>query len=117
MRKRADDEALLAKRMQAKKDADRSGASTTKDGKLGSPTSPTSSSGEGSRNWFQRKKDQLVGTKEERAKAKAEKRRIRAEQERKAEVCFCFSVGGSELTIRNNTKRIKRGVRSSCRNS
>ncbi|WVR09412.1 hypothetical protein IAU60_006479 [Kwoniella sp. DSM 27419] len=35
------------------------------------------------RNWFQRKKDQVIGTKEERAKAKADKARAREEQRKK----------------------------------
>ncbi|WWC90578.1 uncharacterized protein L201_005514 [Kwoniella dendrophila CBS 6074] len=35
------------------------------------------------RNWFQKKKDQLIGTKEERAKAKEEKRRVREAQRKK----------------------------------
>ncbi|KAL0247365.1 hypothetical protein I308_104401 [Cryptococcus tetragattii IND107] len=35
------------------------------------------------RNWFQRKKDKLIGTKEEREKAKAEKKRLKEEQKKR----------------------------------
>lgn len=36
----------------------------------------------GNRNWFQRQKDDLIGTKEERAKAKEDKRKKREEEEK-----------------------------------
>jgi hypothetical protein len=47
------------------------------------------------RNWIQRKKDQLIGTKEERAKAKAEKKRLKEQRRRQERVCFvlCYSSG------------------------
>lgn len=38
------------------------------------------------RNWFQKKKDKLIGTKEEREKAREEKRRAKEEQKRRIRV-------------------------------
>jgi len=41
---------------------------------------------ESDRNWFQKKKDQLIGTKEEREKAKEERRRAKEEERRRIQV-------------------------------
>ncbi|ORY29680.1 hypothetical protein BCR39DRAFT_588260 [Naematelia encephala] len=85
MRKRAEDEALLAKRIQesdakGSKKAAGHGADTSAvdDGMV---VQNTKAAG-GDRNWLQRQKDKLVGTKEERAQAK-EQRRKQREEERK----------------------------------
>lgn len=64
----------------------RSGASAAANGQNG-----TASKSE-DRNWLQRKKDQIIGTKEERAKAKAEKARLK-EQRRRQERARFTSLG------------------------
>lgn len=46
----------------------------------------TSGSGHNNRNWLQRKKDKLIGTKEERKQAREEKRRQKEEQRRRIQV-------------------------------
>jgi hypothetical protein len=45
------------------------------------------------RNWFQRKKDDLIGTKEERAKEKAEKKKRKEEEDR----AYVVGVGISNM--------------------
>lgn len=49
-------------------------------------TSAEKEGSDGERNWFQRKKDKLIGTKEEREKAKAEKKRLKEEQKKRVQV-------------------------------
>ena len=74
VRKRGEDEMLAMKKKQEQKQSAQKGAS-----------------GGENRNWFQKKKDALIGTKEERRAAKAEKQRVRAEQEKKLRVSFICS--------------------------
>ena len=68
---------------------------------LSPPTSPTRGTtggqpqnvvGAEERNWFQKQKDKLVGTKEERRKAKEERERHKAEVRKKARVGDCDLV-------------------------
>jgi len=65
------------------------------------------------RNWFQKKKDDLIGTKEERSKAKEIKRKARAEQERKEQVSGCAHHRYKAETVwcRKHTRRIRRDER------
>lgn len=50
------------------------------------------------RNWFQKKKDNLIGTKEERVKEKAERKKREAEEERAYVVSGCVSQHAVELS-------------------
>ncbi|CAD6590605.1 MAG: hypothetical protein TREMPRED_005814, partial [Tremellales sp. Tagirdzhanova-0007] len=81
IRKRGEDEQLMVQKMQndqkMKNDEYRKGDEGLQGHNSGD-------GGGGHRNWVQRQKDKLVGTPEERAKAKAEKKRIEAEQLKQA---------------------------------
>ncbi len=76
VQKHAEDEARLRQKM----DNDKNGAT--------GHMSPSARSGAEHRNWLQRKADQVIGTPQERAKAKEERHRIRAEQEKKQRVSW-----------------------------
>ncbi len=70
----------MMKKRKGEKDQDRPA-------KGGNVVSDGSKSGEDEdRNWFQRQKDKLVGTPEERAKAKAERKRVNAERVKQQKV-------------------------------
>ncbi|EIW68415.1 hypothetical protein M231_00264 [Tremella mesenterica] len=90
MRKRAEDEALMVEEMKAAKDKNPKGSSSLspKDNAAGPSverganpdgTHPWDNAQTQHRNWLQKKKDQLIGTKEERQKAKEEKRKMKEE--------------------------------------
>ncbi|WWD02174.1 hypothetical protein V865_000212 [Kwoniella europaea PYCC6329] len=76
IRKKSEDEKILQDKIKTTK--------STKDGReqQGQQQSKNVVSGD-ERNWFQKKKDKLIGTKEERAKAKEDKRKAKEEQRRK----------------------------------
>ncbi|OXB35729.1 hypothetical protein J007_04557 [Cryptococcus neoformans] len=69
---------------------------------------------EGERNWFQRKKDKMIGTKEEREKAKAEKRRLKEEQKKRIQesrlLCekdiLLMTSTGARRSIPQETSRV-----------
>ncbi|WVW85398.1 hypothetical protein I302_107436 [Kwoniella bestiolae CBS 10118] len=73
VRKRSEDEKMLQDKIKSTK--------STKDGREREQIKNVVGGEE--RNWFQKKKDKLIGTKEERAKAKEEKRNAKEEQRRK----------------------------------
>jgi hypothetical protein len=80
IRKRTEEEEAMMKKRKGEKDQDHpaKGRNVVSDG---------SKSGEDEdRNWFQRQKDKLVGTPEERAKAKAERKRVNAERVKQQKV-------------------------------
>ena len=69
---------------------------------------------DGERNWFQRKKDKMIGTKEEREKAKAEKRRLKEEQKKRIQesrlLCekdiLLMTSTGARRSIPQETSRV-----------
>ncbi|WRT68629.1 uncharacterized protein IL334_005607 [Kwoniella shivajii] len=91
IRKRSEDEKIIQEKYKETR--------KTKDGREGISQNATKSSGGGDeRNWFQKKKDKMIGTKEERAQAKENKRKIRAEQQRKmAEAEAAYTKRRQEL--------------------
>ena len=87
VRKRTEDERLMMEKMRERD------KSTSKGGMTGSTGAATGGGGgggggggDGDRNWFQKKKDELIGTKEERQMAKEEKRKAKEEQRKKMRV-------------------------------
>ena len=86
MHKRAEEEAAMDRKMQDDQDGSRSADAGSQE-TAGSDGSHLS--GHEHRNWIQRQKDKLVGTPEERAKAKAEKRRVQEERRKQMQVGRC----------------------------
>ena len=92
MRKRGEDEALLVQKAQSHSSSGPGPSSPPKgsNAKGASATNPDGSHAwpqrDEHRNWIQRKKDQIIGTKEERAKAKEDRRKAKAEAQRKRRV-------------------------------
>ena len=87
MRRRADDERKMIEK--AKKDSMEPNLSPKSAEKRSAGQGPAGQNivkSDESRNWFQKQKDKLVGTKEERQKAKEERHRIQAEERKKARV-------------------------------
>ncbi|KAL7422381.1 hypothetical protein Q5752_003027 [Cryptotrichosporon argae] len=98
VRKRSEDEKTLLDKARAAEAAGGAGApgpsgaaatSSAVTGKVKGAQTATNAHGdahgdEHDRNWFQKKKDQLIGTKEERAQAKGDKRRQRKEAHERA---------------------------------
>lgn len=86
MRKRGEDEALLVQKARSHSSS-QPGPSSPPKGAGAGATNPDGSHAwpqhEEHRNWIQRKKDKLIGTKEERAKAKEDRRKAKAEALRK----------------------------------
>lgn len=63
-----------------------------------------SSSSSDDRNWFQRKKDNLVGTKEERAQAKELKQKQKEQQRKRIEVSVLCIRERASLMVRPPSK-------------
>ena len=94
MRQRADEERKVMEkaRTEAKRDSSEQNLSPTSAAKRAAGSGVVSS--DESRNWFQKQKDKLIGTKEERQKAKEERHRIQAEERKRARVRGYFPGEG-----------------------
>ncbi|ODN90736.1 hypothetical protein L198_06052 [Cryptococcus wingfieldii CBS 7118] len=82
VRQRSEDEGLAKSKRKEIKNTKGTGAAGLASGSAQGGSAGDSSNGDGNRNWFQKRKDAVIGTKEERVKAKEEKRRAKAERER-----------------------------------
>ncbi|WWC63520.1 uncharacterized protein I303_106123 [Kwoniella dejecticola CBS 10117] len=80
IRKQSEDEKILQEKYRNAKDS--KGGKTPSSATQGQNQGAKGVVGAEERNWFQKKKDKLIGTKEERAKAKEEKRKAREVMQR-----------------------------------
>ncbi|ORX38308.1 hypothetical protein BD324DRAFT_620388 [Kockovaella imperatae] len=84
LRERAEEERKTEEFLRAEREGQQGDHSRTAANEASERGTPQGADKDAHRNWFQRQKDHLIGTKEERQKAKEERQRIKAEQKRKA---------------------------------
>lgn len=130
-REQAAQEEALAKKMQMDREASKKGGKPAEKEEVWGPMGPGASVGgpakgkakntepDPDRNWFQRKKDQMIGTKEERVQHAEQKRKAKEEQRKREEVSFapesCRDL--QLIKLRKRTASISREGRSCCRSS